>query len=179
MAKDDTTALKRQLVALAQDAVRVRSSGQRLTFLLQLIKTAEALIQGMTTDCDVKVRVYLDGEEVTRAQDVPQPTLPAVRGGEHLIVRDEGRFKEVPDEAPNFQMPRPVVAAMHALSSLADAHDIKFLAQFCGYSAERQKWTGISFGSYSPESLPYLAAGLRDSLQRAQAEAGKGEGRAE
>lgn len=174
MAKDDTTTLKRQLVALAQDAVRVRSSGQRLTFLLQLIATSEALIQSMA-DCDVKVRFYIDGEEVARAQDVPQPTLPAVRGGEHLVVRDEGRFQEVPDEAPNFQMPRPVVAAMHALSSLAEAHDIKFLAQFCGYSAERQKWTGIGFGSYSAESLPYLAAGLRDNLQRAQTEVRKGE----
>lgn len=160
-------ALKRQLVQLADQAARQRGIENRLTSLIQILPVVEALIQSMTP-AKVKVRVWLDDEEVTTAEQVRTPETPDLRGGEHLIVNDEGRYEEPPEEAPNHQVPRDVLAALHAFQSLVEQRGLFMLAAVCGYSVERAKWTGTIAARKTPESLPYLLAGIKDSILKDQ-----------
>lgn len=156
-------ALRRQLLHLADQAVRQRRNQDRLTSLIRILPTVEALIQSMTP-AKVRVRVWLDDEEVTAAEQVKMPEMPTLHGGEHLIVNDEGRYEEPPEEAPNHQVPRDVLAALHAFHSLVEQRGLFMLTAVCGYSVERQKWTGTIAARKTPESLPYLLAGIKNSI---------------
>ncbi|WP_155299616.1 hypothetical protein [Deinococcus kurensis] len=171
---DDIT-LRRELQTLAHQAVTTRSQKARLSALISILLIVQGLIQAMT-DAKVELSFKLDGEELApqRTPD-PRPT-PPLMGGENIVVNDEGKYHEVPEEADNHQVPRAVLSAMHMLQDLVNRHGLHMLTAVCGYSEKRGKWTGSVLTAHTPESLPYLVAGVRDSLRRdsAQAQAGAG-----
>lgn len=156
--------LQGELQELAQKAATTRSQNVRLTALIGILPVVQSLIQSMT-DAKVELSFKLDGEEAV-PQSFPARPTPAIHGGEALVVNDEGGYQEVPVEADNYQLPRPVLAAMSTLEAIVRSHHLHMVTAVCGYSEKRQKWTGSVLHHHTPESIPYLAAGLRDSLNR-------------
>lgn len=157
-------AARRNLQELAHKAATTRSQKGRLEALIGIVPLVESLIQRMT-DAEVRLSIQLDGEDITPTrQPDPRPTPPLI-AVEHLVVNDEGTYRDVPDEATNYQVPRDVLAAMHTLQSVVAHRGLHMVAAVCGYSTQRRKWTGSVLHHHTAESRPYLIAGVRDSLR--------------